>query len=113
VTTTIDPRKGRHPSRREGRDVDDTLASARRIFADVSAFLELEIDRLFAVDVDPVDENRLKTVLDLIRQNQQALLKVLEMRQKLGRELAPDCRQMIDLEAARAEIESRLARLAG
>ena len=92
--------------------VDDTLASARKVFADVSAFLELEIDRLFDADVDPVDDARLARVMDLIKQNQSALLKVLEMRNRLGRDMAEDCSRMIDLEAARDEIARRLARLA-
>ena len=111
MTTMIDPRKGRRDASGPEQDLEETLASARRIFADVAAFLELEIDRLFALDVDE-DAGRLTRVMDLIRQNQQALIKVLEMRHRLGRETARECHQMIDLEAARAEIESRLARLA-
>jgi hypothetical protein len=111
----IDPRKGRPDGRthESGESVEETLESARRVFADVSRFLETEIDQLFRAEIDPEDEKRLSAVLDLIKQNQQALLKVLDMRHKLGRETETECRQFIDLEAARAEIDRRLARLAG
>jgi len=109
MTRKIGPRKGRHSPGREEDDVEATLASARQIFADVSSFLEREIDRLKTRQTD--DPDRLRAVMDLIKQNQQALLRVLEMRAKLGREARAECSQMLDLESARAEIDRRLARL--
>ncbi|MGF1503117.1 MAG: hypothetical protein ACFBSD_15010 [Paracoccaceae bacterium] len=112
MRTTINDMVGRRGDTCTHETVDQTLDRARRIFADVAAFLELEIDRLFQSDVDPIDEARVDKVRDLIRQNQQALLKVLEIQQKLGRDTDAERRQMLDLEAARDEIARRLDRLA-
>lgn len=112
TTTRIGPDKGRHPDPGGGDDVAATLDSARRIFRDVSGFLEDEIERLKGEGAAAPDPERMKAVADLIKQNQQALLKVLDMRAKLGRDICAECTQMLDLEAARAEIDSRLARFA-
>ena len=112
MTRTIDLREGRRGGPADGEDVERTLQRARQIFADVAGFLEHEIDALFAVDGDPLDEDRIRAVMELIRQNQQALLKVLDIQARLGRDPSREAATLIDLEAARAEIHSRLDRLA-
>jgi len=112
VGTTTSQRIGRQGEACLTREIEDTLKSARRIFADVSAFLELEIDRLFEIEVNDLDRARAKAVQSLIRDNQKALMMVLEIEAKLGHDTGPRHQQMIDLEAARDEIEDRLARLA-
>ena len=93
--------------------MEATLARAQKLFADVARFLESEIDRQFDAEIDAADEARIKTVKNLIHLNQQALLKVIEIEARLGQDLAAaHGAQALDLEAARVEIERRLARLA-
>ncbi|MEM1343962.1 MAG: hypothetical protein AAGI34_05185 [Pseudomonadota bacterium] len=94
--------------------LEDTLESARRIFADVCVFLEREIQRCYRVEVDPEDPeeaSRIRLLHDLIKQSQAALRTVLEVRLKLGRSGEAERERLIDLETARAEILDRLARL--
>jgi hypothetical protein len=113
VTTTVQALIGRKDASAEDETIKQTLVKARRIFADVSAFLELEIDRLFTLDLEREDADRTKRIVALIRDNQKALLMVLEIETKLGRGSdAGAMQQFLDLEAARDEIASRLARLA-
>jgi len=114
VGTTINDLIGRRGGVRDVQDLDETLEDARRLFADVSAFLELELDRLFDIEVEgeSLDEGRYKVVTDLIRQNQKALMMVLEIKAKLGRDTASDRARLVDLDDAREEITRRLARLA-
>ena len=112
VRTTIGAIAGRRGEPCAPATVEETLARAQRVFADVAAFLETEIDRLFMTEADPADEDRLRTVRDLITKNQQALRTVLEIEARLGREGTVRAGQMLDLEAAREEIARRLARLA-
>ena len=112
MKTTIDACVGRRDNGCTEESVEETLDSARRILADVSSVLETEVERLFHAEVDSVDEARIRTVMDLIKQTQAAVLRVLDIRQKLGADPAHPEHRTLDLEAARAEIASRLARLA-
>ncbi|MEM9145791.1 MAG: hypothetical protein AAGC57_06295 [Pseudomonadota bacterium] len=109
--TTIGKITGRRGDACAG-EIEDILARARRTLSDVSAFLELEIDQLMESEFDPDDSDRLKALQSLIQQNQQAMLKVLDIRAKLAREADARAGQALDLEDARAEIERRLACLA-
>ncbi len=111
MRTTINAQVGRRGDACDRR-LEDTLESAQKLFADVAAFLELEIDRLFDLDIEDHDEARIKTVKHLIQLNQQALLKVIEIEMKIGLTQEGRAAQMLDLEDARAEIDRRLARLA-
>ncbi|GMG81225.1 hypothetical protein LNKW23_04370 [Paralimibaculum aggregatum] len=111
VRTTIDTLVGRRGDAC-GRTLEETLGAAQQLFADVAAFLELEIDRLFAAEVDETDETRIEAVRKLITLNQQALMKVIDISGKIGLTADGHARQMLDLEDARAEIDRRLARLA-
>lgn len=111
VRTTISTLAGRRGDAC-GRTLEETLSSAQQLFADVSAFLELEIDRLFEAEIDDTDETRIKSIRNLITLNQQAMLKVIEIEGKLGSTAESRAQQMMNLEDARAEIDRRLACLA-
>ncbi len=112
VTTTIGKLVGRRSDACGDEGLEETLAHAQRVFADVRDFLEHEIDRLWASDCEDGDEDRLRAVRELVLKNQAALRTVLEIETKLGLRKADGLAQAIDLEEARAEIERRLARLA-
>lgn len=93
-------------------DLENVLNRARKLLADISALLELEIDRLFKAELDEGESVRLDEVMGLIKQTQKAMQTVLDLEVKYG--LAPyDTRANLDLEAARAEIVERLRRLSG
>lgn len=99
-------------ARRDTGDLGDTLATARRLFAELAKKLEDEIDQLqFEAEMD---EAREKIVTDLIRRTQKALQTVLDIQVKLAGKPDPDTPDAspVDLDEARAEIERRLARLA-
>ena len=91
-----------------------TLVLARKLFADLSCSLDGEIDRLQNAQNFESDVGRIKSLNELIRQNQKALQTVLDMEAKLMHEAkkARPGRDVIDLGEARAEIDRRLARLA-
>lgn len=91
------------------------LNRARKLFAGLSRSLEGEIDRLEAALDFETDASRVRSLTDLVRQNQKALQTVLDLEVKLMGEadgLRPG-RDVIDLADARTEISRRLARLAG
>lgn len=98
----------------ESTEVRSTLRHARRIFADLARELEAETDRLWGVARDEGDEARLKLVLDLAQRTHKAFQTVNEIEVKLikAEDIAVPGRNVIDLEAARAEIARRLDRLA-
>ncbi|MEL6218782.1 MAG: hypothetical protein AAFR79_09985 [Pseudomonadota bacterium] len=110
--TTISTIADRRGDACEG-GIEEFLTRARKTFADMSAYAELELDRLFeeAASGAP-DPERQKSLQTLIQQTQAALLKVLDIEAKLARETNARTAQAIDLEDARAEIDRRLARLA-
>ncbi|MGF1445586.1 MAG: hypothetical protein ACFBRM_05230 [Pikeienuella sp.] len=90
----------------------ETLTRAHRLFDELAEFLETEIHALLELRVEDHDEGRIKTVKNLIQLSQQALLKVIEIETKISDSEAPKAARTLDLEAARAEINRRLARLA-
>lgn len=115
MRTTINELVGRRGDARGVGSVEDSLESARMIFADATRTLEREIDRLYSTEIDPDDaaeRDRLRTVQDLIKGTQSALRTVLEIRAKLGQSGAAEKRQILDVEAARDEILRRFDRLA-
>lgn len=106
--TTTDPRGREELTCADKAAAHAVLARARKLFADLAEALEAEIHRLRAEHQE--DDGPIKTVTDLIQRNQKALQTVLDIEAKLlGR--AAEAPQL-DLEAARAEIARRLARLA-
>ena len=112
VRTTIDAKVGRRGGAYSVEELENTLNRARKLLADVSAVLELEIDRLFGVEFDEDDKEREKQVKALIAQTQKAWQTVIDLEAKYG--LSPyDKQPELDLEAARAEILERIGRFAG
>jgi hypothetical protein len=112
VRTTIGQWHDRPGDACDAGGLEATLARAQKLFADVARFLESEIDRQFDAEFDPADEARIRTVKALIQLNSQALLKVIEIEAKLGHDISAATGQALDLEAARVEIDRRLARFA-
>jgi hypothetical protein len=111
VRTTINQRVGRSGGAYSVEELENVLNRARKLLADISAVLELEIDRLFGIEFDVNDTEREKQIKMLISQTQRAWQTVIELESKYG--LSPyDSRTELDLEAARAEILERLGRLA-
>jgi hypothetical protein len=109
VRTTIDDKVGRRGGAYSVEELENTLNRARKLLADTSALLELEIDRLFKSEIDPDESVRLKEVTDLIRNTQRAMAMVMEIEVKYG--LSPfEARSQLDLEAAREEILERFRR---
>lgn len=109
--TTINDLIDRHGADRGAWGLEETLDGARRLFADLTAFLELEIEELGKTDTEALTEARMRSVTDLIRMSQKALTVVLEIKSKLARDLGASREDMLDLDAARDEIARRLARL--
>jgi hypothetical protein len=99
---------------REAED-QSTLSRARKLFAGLSRSLDGEIDRQQAVLEIETDDERVKALNALIRDNRRTLQTVLDLEARLMR--VADMQQpgegVIDLAQARAEITRRLARLAG
>ncbi len=110
MRTTIDAKVGRRGGAYSVEELENVLNRARKLLADLSAVLELEIDRLFGIEFDENDTEREKQIKTLIGQAQRAWQTVLDLEAKYG--LSPyDNRTELDLEAARAEILERLGRL--
>ena len=110
MRTTIDAKVGRRGGAYSVEELENVLNRARKLLADTSALLELEIDRLFKSELDDEESVRLKEVTDLIRQTQKAMAMVMEIEVKYG--LSPfEARSQLDLEAAREEILERFRRI--
>lgn len=103
--------KRRSPTRRTA--TGRSLKAAEGLFACLCSDLDRERARLSAA-LEAGDADCPRVIADLARQTQKALQTVLELQVRLGRETeaAGNVAQgTLDLEAARDEIESRLARL--
>jgi len=105
INTLVDRRGGAYSE----SALNETLTRARKLLADTSAFLELEIDRLYEVEIED-EPGRIKQVKDLIAQVQKCMQTVLDLEVKHG--LKRDAADALNLEDARNEILRRLARLA-
>jgi len=110
LRTTINDLVDRRGGAYRAEELEDVLNRARKLLADISALLELEIDRLFAAEVDSDNKERIEKAKDMIRQTQKAMAMVLEIEAKAGLSMLAD-RNAMNLEAARDEILRRLARL--
>lgn len=108
MRTTINDLVDRRGGAYSTEDLEQVVGRARRLLADTSALLELEIDRLFDTEIEH-DDKRIRAITDLIRQVQKAMQTVTEIEAKAG--IAGPRRHDLDLEAAREEILRRLARL--
>ncbi len=92
-----------------------TLDRARKLFAGLSRSLDGEIDRMQAAVESEPEEDRIKELNGLIRENRRTLNTILELEAKLMREADKQSTDegVIDLAQAREEIARRLSRLAG
>ena len=105
INTLVDRRGGAYSE----SDLTETLTRARKLLADTSAFLELEIDRLCDVEIDD-EPDQVKRMKDLVAQVQKGLQTVLDLEAKHG--IRREAEHALNLEDARNEILRRLARLA-
>ena len=112
MRTTINERVGRRGGACSKEDIENVLQDARRLLADANALLQLEIEKLFATEFEDTDEKRIKDLNTLVQQAQTALGRVLDLQAKTGVRLETGV-SALDLEAAKDEILSRLARYVG
>lgn len=111
MRTTINDLVDRRGGAYVDQGTNDVLSRARKILADATVLLELEIDRLFALESDPDDTKRLQSISDLIRQTQRAMTMVLQF--EATTDAAPQGDDAtLDLGAAHDEIMRRLDRIA-
>ena len=87
------------------------LENARRVLADASEFLEDRVDTLREMKAGSEDSRTVKGLKDRIIELNAAWRTLLEVQSKTDATM-PDS-AILDLEAARAEIERRLARITG
>lgn len=111
VRTTINKCVDRRGGARDDHDLKALSERARKLLADTSAMLELELERLFDEEIDLEDRVRLKEVSEGIRQTQKVLTMVLEIEARTGLS-SLDESSALNLDEARDEILRRLARLA-
>ncbi len=109
MRTTINELVDRRGGAYSEKDLTETLTRARKLLADTSAFLELETDRLYEVEIED-EPGRIKQVRDLIAQVQKCMQTVLDLEIKHGVRREAD--GALNLEDARDEILRRLARIA-
>jgi len=83
----------------------------RGLLADTEALLELELERLRAEEFDETDKTRLKELSDFVGKLQKLLRDILDTQAKVAEHRQFDA-IALNLEAAREEVLSRLARLA-
>lgn len=109
MRTTITPKGDRWGGVLDDRDHDQILGDARAILADLSALLKQHIADLKRLRGDELDAAVRKDIDDQVRALSRSLSQVLDMESKTVSRagMTPP----LDLEAARAEIESRLDRL--
>ncbi|MEM1299943.1 MAG: hypothetical protein AAGH68_11770 [Pseudomonadota bacterium] len=109
MRTTITPQGDRRGGVLEDRDHDQILDDARAILADLSAMLKEHIDELKTLKSTELDDIVRKEIDDRTRTFSKSLSQVLDMESKVLARVG--LTPALDLEAARAEIESRLDRL--
>ncbi|MEO0820003.1 MAG: hypothetical protein AAF074_06205 [Pseudomonadota bacterium] len=107
-------RVGRTAEKEPSRRMMTKLDRAEALFDELSKALATEARRLKRRKASETedDDNRPKVIADLARQTQKALLTVLEIEARVMKcEPGAALAGAIDLDGARNEIESRLARL--
>ena len=110
MSTTINALVDRRGGAYTAEELQDVLNRARRILADTSALLELEIERLFETEVDVSDDEHLKRIKGLITQTQKGVQQILDIEAKAGLSVLVGG-SALDLDKAREEILRRIARL--
>ena len=110
MRTTINALVGRRGGACDDDALDTLLDDMRKLLADTRALLELELEQLKDHEFDPSDDKRTKSLKDFVAQLQRLLGQILDAQAKAAAH-AVEARASLDLEAARAEILGRLARL--
>lgn len=103
---TVDRRGGAHST----EEFDKILENARKILADASAYIELHLEELRRLEAGETDPENLKDLRNFVQEAHAAWRQVIDLRVKAG--LGPATGPVMDMEQARAEILSRLSRLA-
>ncbi|MEL7154308.1 MAG: hypothetical protein AAFN51_11075 [Pseudomonadota bacterium] len=111
MSTTINELVDRRGGAYSAEELEDVLNRARKILADTTALLDLEIERYFDETVEITDEERLKTIRGLIAQTQKGMQQIVDIELKTGLAFSGGEREL-DLDNAREEILRRIARLA-
>ncbi|MFK7945435.1 MAG: hypothetical protein AB8B85_21355 [Paracoccaceae bacterium] len=109
MRTTISHQGNRRGGAQSGRGHEQILDDARTILADVSEFLKDRVAVLKDTRTEEVDSQEVKDLERLILEAQKTLRSALDLEAKLA--TTADHGPVLNLEAARAEIESRLNRL--
>ena len=101
---------GRSGNERVEEKQQKILENARRILADASEFLEDRVDSLKELKAGSEDMGEVKELKRLIIEMNSAWRTLLEVQSRTDATMPNSA--ILDLEAARAEIERRLTRLA-
>ena len=110
MSTTINERVGRRGGAYSAEELEDVLNRARKILADTTALLDLEIERYFDEEVEDKEEERIKRIQGLITQTQKGMQQIMDIELKTG--LTQAAERELNLDDARREILRRIARLA-
>lgn len=112
MTTGVRDRRAKETRARE-RDRRVFLAAARKSYVRLVAQLDRALDRFTDMAETAGEGFRPKEIDELVRQTQRALQTVLDQEARLESLAPAEADGALDLDAARDEITSRLARLAG
>ena len=110
MNTTQAKGRGGHVCADEGV-LETSLRLTRKQLIATSKYLEQKLDELFESERD-FDDEKVKLIQSAIEKTQKAMQTVMDLEAKLKAREAGDSGAAINLDEARAEIESRLARLA-
>ena len=98
-------------SDRDAGDVEKTMGRFLSSLADTAALLDLEVEELWKTGTDSADPKRYEQLKGLIREANKLKAQIAEIEAKSGTDKLDETNAM-NLEAARAEILRRFARLA-
>lgn len=110
MSATINELVDRRGGAYSAEELEDVLNRARKILADTTALLDLEIERYFGEEIEETDEKRLTHIKSLITQTQKAMQQMLDIETKADLALLVGGREL-DLDHAREEILRRIARI--
>ncbi len=110
VRTTINESVDRQGGAYSKKDLEKVMENACKILADASAFLDEHIEHLKQMKAEETNKEQVDELKKLVQSLQTSWRQVLDLQAKTG--WTPLGVPALDLEAARAEIESRLNRYA-
>lgn len=111
VSTTINEIVDRRGGAYSEDELEDVLNRSRKILADISALLDLEVERLFEMPVDSLSDDQIKQIRGLIAQTQKGMQQILDIETRAGLHMLVGGREL-DLDQAREEVLRRIARIA-